>query len=212
MRKSPPPSKLRLTLIGVAFVAVVAAVASYTSQLIIPLFLGLLTWGKAWLKSLTPKLGMLLVKNSAVIQIRRVLMQASTHVFVKSHKPWRRSITAIRLQAMRTVKHSLEGYLRLPLWLRSLLAVLLLLITAGSSLAVFALLVIPQPVLNWLRKQVMSLLNKLGVTQFFGAIWRFVIPEQLRHRWHMYVKWTLGRRQVNAARKVHERIQRKMAE
>lgn len=209
MKKSPPPSKLRLTLIGVAFLAVVVAIASYTSQLIIPLFLGLLTWSKAWLKSLTPKLGMLLVKNSAVIQIRRLVMQASTHVLVKSHRPWRRSITAMRLKLMRIIKHSMERYLRLPLWLRSLLAIILLLLTAGSSLAVFALLVIPQPVLNWFRKQVMSLLNKLGVTQFFGAIWRFVIPQQLRHRWHMYVKWTLGRRQVSTARHLFNRIQGK---
>ncbi len=51
-----------------------------------------------------------------------------------------------------------------------------------------------------------GLLNKLGVAQFFGAIWRFVIPQQLRHRWHMYVKWTLGRRQVHTAKTLHKTI------
>jgi len=211
LKQRLPPSKLRLTLVAVAFVAVVVAIASYTSQLIVPLFLGLLTWSKAWLKSLTPKLGMLIVKNSAVIQIRRFIMQASTHMLVKSHRPWRRSITALRLTLMRSVRNTLEYYLRQPLWLRSLLAIILLLLTAGSSLAVFALLVIPQPVLNWMRKQVMSLLNKLGVAQFFGAIWRFVIPPTLRHRWHMYVKWTLGRRQVSTAKTLHNSIRSRQA-
>lgn len=188
------------------FIAVVTFIASYTSQLIVPLFLGLLTWSKAWLKNLTPKLGMLIVKNSAVIQFRRITIQASTHMLVKSHRPWRRSLTAFRLTLIRSARHTLEYYLRQPLWLRSLLAIILLLLTTGSSLAVFALLVIPQPVLNWMRKQLMSFLNKLGVAQLFGAVWRFVIPQRLRHHWHMYVKWTLGRSQVRTAKKLHNSI------
>ena len=57
----------------------------------------------------------------------------------------------------------------------------------------------------------MSLLNKLGVAQFFGAIWRFVIPQKLRHRWHMYVKWTLGRRQVHTAKTLHNTIRNRQA-
>lgn len=202
------PTKLRLTLLGLLFVSVVVAVASYTHQLIVPLFLGLLTWGKAWLKSLTPKLGLLLLKNGFVIQLRRLVMQASTHVFVKSHRPWRRWLIAVRTAITSTIRQWFSRYMSCPLWLRTLLALMLLLATAGSSFAVFALLVIPQPVLNWLRKQVMNMLNKLGVTQFFAALWRFVIPKKLRYQWHMYIKWKLGRRQVMAAKHLHETIKR----
>ena len=96
----------------------------------------------------------------------------------------------------------------LDLWLRSVLAILLLIATAGSSFAVFALLVIPQPVLNWLRNQLKTLLNKLGVTQFFSAIWRFILPSRLRTRWYMYVKWTLGRLQLSAAKRVHTKFKK----
>lgn len=182
------------------------AVASYTHQLFIPLFLGLLTWSKAWLKSLTPKISILFLKNGAVIQIRRTLMQASTHVLVKSHRPWRRWLVESKLTLTRLLRRWFERYLNLPLWLRSVLALLLLLATAGSSLAIFALLVIPQPVLNWMRRQVMSLLTKMGVAQFFAATWRLVIPYKLRNKWFMYVKWTMGRHQVRTAKNMHTRI------
>lgn len=208
MSAKPPISKFRITLIGLAFIAVVIAVASYTHQLIVPLFLGLLTWGKAWLKSLTPKLGVLLLKNGLVIQLRQLLVKASTHVFVKSHKPWRRWLIEIRLRLFALVKSLFDWYMGLALWLRSVLAIILLLATAGSSFAVFALLIIPQPVLNWLRKQVMGLLNKLGVTQFFSALWRFLLPAGLRLRWYMYVKWTLGRQQVSTAKRLHDKLKK----
>jgi hypothetical protein len=199
-----PISKLRITLIGLAFIAVVAMVASYTHQLMVPLFLGMLTWGKAWLKSLTPKLGALLLKNGLVIQLRQMLVKASTHVFVKSHKPWRRWLIELKLRFFELIKQGFDRYMGLELWLRTVLAMVLLLATAGSSLAVFALLVIPQPVLIWLRSQVMGVLNKLGVTQFFSAVWRFILPTKLRTKWYMYVKWTLGRQQVSAAKRLHD--------
>ena len=206
MTAKQPISRLRITLIGLAFVAVVIAVASYTHQLIVPLFLGMLTWGKAWLKSLTPKLGVLLLKNGLFIQLRQLLVKASTHVFVKSHKPWRRWLIELKLRLVSLAKEAFDRYMGLALWLRSVLAIALLLATAGSSFAVFALLVIPQPVLNWFRRQVMSLLNKLGVTQFFSAIWRFVLPTNIRIRWYMYAKWTLGRQQVSAAKRLHNKL------
>lgn len=193
-------------MIGLAFVAVVVAIASYTHQLIVPLFLGMLTWGKAWLQSLTPKLGVLLLKNGLFIQLRQLLVKASTHVFVKSHKPWRRWLIDLKHRLISLAKEAFDRYMGLALWLRSVLAIMLLVATAGSSFAIFALLVIPQPVLNWMRQQVMGLLNKLGVTHFFSAIWRFLLPTQLRKRWYMYTKWTLGRQQVTAAKRLHDRL------
>lgn len=204
----PTPTKLRLTLLGLLFVSVVIAVISYTHQLIVPIFLGLFTWGKAWFKTLTPKLGLLLLKNGFFIQIRRVVTQASAHVFLKSHRPLRRWLAAIRIALAKAVKQWFDRYMAWPLWARTIFALILLLLTAGSSFAVFALLIVPQPVLNWMRKQVMGMLNKLGVTQFFAALWRFVVPQTLRHRWHMHVKWSLGRRQVIAAKNLHSKIRR----
>ena len=204
MRSLNPRS--RLQILGVLFVCVVVAVVMYTHQLVIPLFLGLLTWGKAWIKELTPKLGLLLMKNSASIQSRRMLMQASTHILVKSHKPWRRRIIALKLSAIALLSSVLARYLAMPLWLRTLIAIGVLLITAGSSFAVFALLIIPQPVLNWLEQRVKATLRKLGVTRLFSTVWTRMVPERIRHRWHMHVKWTLGRRQVMAAQRIHKNV------
>jgi len=196
----------RLQLLGVLFVSVVIGVVVYTHQLIIPIFLGILTWGKVWLKSLTPKIGLLFVKNGVVIQLRRVLVKASTYLLVHSHRPWRRRITAIRLAIADSIKSVFAHYMQMPLWLRTAIALIILLATAGSSFAVFALLIIPQAVLNWMRKQFMSFLNKMGIAQFFSALWKFLIPKTIRHRWHMHAKWTLGRRQVQAAKRVHQHI------
>lgn len=204
----PTPTKLRLTLLGLLFVSFVVAVISYTHQLIVPIFLGLFTWGKAWLKTLTPKLGLLLLKNGFFIQIRQFATKASAHVFLKSHRPLRRWLAAVRTALAMTAKQWFDRYMSLPLWARTILALTLLLLTAGSSFAVFALLIIPQPVLNWMRKQVMNMLNKLGATKFFAALWRFAVPQTLRHRWHMHVKWSLGRRQVVAAKSLHSKIKR----
>lgn len=198
--------KLRLTLIGLLFVGVVLAIASYTHQLIVPLFLGLLTWGKAWLKTLSPKLGLLLVKNGTAIQARRLAMQTSTHLFVKSHRPWRRWLTQVRLFLSDKLKAVFERYMSYPLWLRSAVAIGILLTTAGSTFAMIALLIIPQPVLDWLRSQIVNMLNKLGATRFFATLWRTLIPAKLRHRWHMYVKWEVGRKQVMAAKKLHSSV------
>lgn len=203
-----PPTPGRLQILGVVFLCVVAAVVIYTHQLVIPLFLGLLTWGKAWIKTLTPKVGLLLLKNGVVIQLRRVLMQASTHILLKSHRPWRRRITTVRVAAVEALRNSFARYLQMPLWMRTAIAISVLMATAGSSFAVFALLIIPQPVLNWLRQRLTATLNKLGVTKMFSALWRHVIPEAMRQRWHMHVKWTLGRRQVGAAKHLHQTVLR----
>ncbi|MEL7045166.1 MAG: hypothetical protein AAGL66_09110 [Pseudomonadota bacterium] len=204
MRPNTPPD--RLQLLALAFVSVVIAVLAHTHQLVVPIFLGLLTWGKVWIKSLTPKLWLLLLKNSAVMQLRRFVMQASAHLFVKSHRPWRRFLTRMRVAAFTALSDLLGAYLRLPLWLRTAIAVGILVATAGSSFAVFALLIIPQPLLDWLRIRAGAVLNRLGVSQVLSALWKALVPRAVRHRWYMYVKWTLGRQQVGAARRVHERV------
>ncbi|MEM1144424.1 MAG: hypothetical protein AAF671_02485 [Pseudomonadota bacterium] len=196
----------KLRILGLSFIAAVVAVVAYSHQLVIPIFLGLFTWGKVWFKSLSPKLLLLLAKNSVVIQLRRLAVQASAHFFVKSHKPWRRMLMRLRVGLIESFKNVFAAYLALPLWLRTAIAVGVLVATAGSSFAVFALLIIPQALLEWLRKRIGVLLNKLGVNRFFSLVWNLLVPESLRFRWHMYVKWTLGRRQVNMAKRLHERV------
>ncbi len=206
MRRKVTP--LRLRLLGLAFVCIVIAIDVHTHQFIIPIFLGLITWGKAWLKTLTPKLALYVLKNGLVIQLRQLLMKVSSHFILNSHKPLRKAINSFKLSALNRLKGLFAAYLRMPLWLRCSIAIGVLLATAGSSLAVFALLIIPQPVLDWLRGRVMSTLNKLGVTKFFAASYQFLVPDSLRHRWHMHVKWTIGRRQVRAAAQLAKTVQK----
>ncbi|MEM6301869.1 MAG: hypothetical protein AAF749_09025, partial [Pseudomonadota bacterium] len=89
-----------MPILGLALLSVVVAVVAHTHQLVLPIFLGLFSWakvwGKVWIKSLTPKLAVLFLKNSFVIQVRSLFVQISAHLFVKSHKPWRRFLTRIR--------------------------------------------------------------------------------------------------------------------
>lgn len=205
MRQRVPPLGVRLLVL--AFVCIVIAIDVQTKQLIIPIFLGLITWGKAWLKTLTPKVAIYFLKNGLVIQLRQLLVKVSTHLLVNSHKPWRKAAHGFKVAAIEKCKNLPAAYLRMPLWLRCAVAIGLLLATAGSSLAVFALLIIPQPVLDWLRGRVAKTLNKLGVTQFFAALYRFLVPTSLRYRWHMHVKWTIGRRQVRAAAQLAKTVQ-----
>jgi len=193
-------------VLAMLFLFAVVATVVYTHQLVIPLFLGLLAWGKLWLKTLTPKVGMLLLKNSVVLQLRRFAVQASTHIFVKSHKPWRRFLTRLKLAVVAAVSGVFNGYLGLPLWLRTAIAIGVLIATAGSSFAVFALLIIPQTLLDWMGRRLGMILNRLGVTRFLVTLWEILVPETLRHRWYMYVKWKLGRQQLRAARRVHEKV------
>lgn len=205
-------SPRRLQLLGVLFVAVVVAVILHSQQLVIPVFLGLIAWGKVWLKKLTPKLAMLLAKNSLILQLRRFAMRASAHLFVKSHRPWRRFLTKVRVALVTAVGNLFSGYMNLPLWLRTAIALAVLIATAGSSFAIFALLIIPQPLLNWLGTRLGALLHSLGLTQLLSTLWDFLMPEALRHRWYMFLKWTLGRQQVKAAKLVHNKVALKPSE
>lgn len=207
MSRIKSPAALRL--LAVVFIAAVALVVAQTHQLIIPVFIGLISWSKIWIKSVSPKLGMLLVKNSVFIQLRKFALQISAHFFVKSHKPWRRMLTTLRVSIVEFFKNLFAAYLNLPLWLRTAIAIVVLLATAGSSFALFALLIIPQPLLDWFRARLSLLLKRLGVTQAFSAAWRLLVPKRLRERWYMYVKWTMGRQQVRTVKLLHEKVSKR---
>ncbi|MBX2836792.1 MAG: hypothetical protein KTR35_08050 [Gammaproteobacteria bacterium] len=182
------------------------AILAFRDTLFIPLFLGLLTWGKALLKQITFKMTLMLAKNSLFIQIRKLFVQAFSHLLIKSHKPWRRGFANIQSSVKDALFSLFKRYMDSPLWVRTAIAISVLAVTAGSSAVIFALLIIPQPVLDWLKNRLKVVSNKFGVTQLFRGVWRKCVPNSWQYRWHMYVKWTLGRRQVRAARILHERL------
>jgi len=147
-----------------------------------------------------------LAKNSLFIQVRRFIVQVFSHLLIKSHKPFRRRVSSFQESIKSMLYAVFSRYMSSPLWVRTAIALGLLAVTAGSSAAILALLIIPQPLLNWLKKQLMTLSNKIGVTQLFKSVWTRLVPNQWQHQWHMYVKWTLGRRQVRAAQHLHQRL------
>ena len=196
------PDPIRVALPGVAFLIVVIGTIIYHHTLVVPLFLGLLAGAKALLKALTPKLALFFVKNSLALKLRQLLIRGSAHFLVLTHKPWRLQIRQARLQLTGLVIDGFRRYLNSPLWIRASIALVLLILTASSSYLFLALLIIPQPILNWLQQQVLNLLNKLGVTHLFKALWTFLVPLHLRRRWEVYQKWTLGRRQIKAAQQL----------
>ncbi len=181
-------------------------ITAFRESLVLPLFLGLLTWGKALVKQLSLKMAYVLAKNSLFIQLRRFIVQVFSHVLIKSHKPFRRRISSVQVSIKAGLYVAFSRYMNSPLWLRTAIALGLLALTAGSSAAILALLIIPEPLLNWIKKQLMTVSNKIGVTQLLRRVWKRLVPDRWQHQWHMYVKWTLGRRQVRAAQQLHQRI------
>ena len=161
---------------------------------------------KGLFKQLTPKFLVLLFKNSLFLKIKQLLIRGSTRFVVLSHKPWRHRMRWLKTTLSNTILGIIRHYMQAPLWLRTAIALGLLFATASSSYVVIALLIIPQPILSWLRRMLFTTLNRLGITHIFKAIWKFLIPEKLQKKWYMHQKWTMGRRQVITARKLKATI------
>lgn len=185
---------------------VVIAIAYSQHVLLLPLFIGMSGVLKGALKLLTPKFLVLLFKNSLFLKIKQLLIRSSTRFVVLSHKPWRLRMKWLKATISQTALSILQLYLQSPLWLRTAIALGLLFATASSSYLVIALLIIPQPILNWAKKTIMKTLNRTGITHIVKLVYKFLIPADTRHKWYMHSKWTMGRRQIMTARRLRERF------
>lgn len=197
---------MRITLLGILFVAVVIFITYQQRTLLLPLFIGMSVSIKGLFKQLTPKFLVLLFKNSLFLKIKQLLIRSSTRFVVLSHKPWRHRMRWLKTTLSNTILRLIRYYMQAPLWLRTAIALGLLFATATSSYVVIALLIIPQPILNWLRRMLFTILNRLGITQIFKAVWKFLVPPKLQQKLYMHQKWTMGRRQVITARKLKATI------
>lgn len=195
-----------MATLSLIFLFIVTLTVIHHNTFVIPIFLGLFSFIKTSFKKLTPELVLLLVKHSLVIKLRQFITRGSAHLLVLSHRPSRLKLRSFKLIATGYAIDLLGRYLLLPLWLRTVIALTLLVLTASSSYVFIALLIIPQPVLTWVKNLLMGLFNKLGITQAFNVIWRFFVPASLQNRWSIYQKWTLGRRQIMTARRLHYRL------
>lgn len=198
----------RVALIALLFVVAAVAIVVHSHSLFIPVFVTLLAFLKKGLAALTPKVLLLFAKNSLLIRIKQLAVAMLTQLMVLSHRPWRRRLLEAKLRVLTIVQGGVQWYLDRPLWLKSLLALVVLLLTASSGYALIAILIIPRAIVQWLQRQFWATLNKLGVTQFFRAAYRVLIPADWRHRWYMFQKWTLGRRQVRAHRQLRTAARR----
>ena len=206
LNNKPPYHQLRLTLLGLLFTLAVLVTAYYHHTLLLPVFVGMAAMLKSWLKLLTPKFLFLLLKNSVFIKLKQVLISGSTRLLVFSHKPWRHRLRSIRKRISQSILATINFYTGSPLWLRTAIALGLLIITASSSYIIIALLIIPQPILNWFKKLLLTTLNKLGITQLLKTVWKYLIPAKLRDKWYLHSKWAVGRRRVNTAKRLRARM------
>lgn len=204
--KKPATTRLRLTLLGILFVAVVIAVTYYQRSFLVPLFFGMSVTIKGLFKLLTPKFLVLLFKNSVFLKIKQLLIRGSTRFVVLSHRPWRHRMRWIKTSLSQFILRVIRYYIEAPLWLRTAIALGLLVATASSSYVVLALLIIPQPILAWLRRIFFTTLNRTGITHIFNVIWKYLVPKDTQRKWYMHRKWTMGRRQIKTARKLRETI------
>lgn len=196
----------RTTLLAVLFVLMVVVITYLHHTLLLPLFVGMLITLKAWLKLLTPKFFVLFFKNSIFLKSKQLLIKSSTRFVVLSHKPLQHKIRQFKSLISNIVLSLIGFYQQSPLWVRTALAVGALFATASSSYVVIALLIIPQPILNWLRRTVITILNRSGVTHISNTTWKHFAPSGWQYKWYMHRKWTIGRRQVATAQKIRKTI------
>ena len=190
------------------------AVVVHGHTLFVPITLGILAWSKqivvGGIKLLSPKLALALLKNGAVIKARDLAVGQTTQFLVMSHRPWRRRLLGLKVAlaagSARVGRALLSRWLASPLWLRCLLAALILAATASSAWAVLALLIVPQPIVEFLKARTLAFLNKLGVLRGLDAVWRRAVPAGPRGRVERWRRWTLGRRQVRASRELRARV------
>ncbi len=161
---------------------------------------------KGTLKLLTPKFVILFFKNSLFLKLKQFLIKSSTRFVVLSHKPWRHRMRWIKVSSAKSILKAIQLYTQSPLWVRTAIAIGLLFVTASSSYVIIALLIIPQPILTWLKNLLVSILNRTGVTHLLKTFWRLLIPAPVQHSWYMHRKWTLGRRQVITAKRLRDTI------
>jgi len=188
------------------FVVIAITITWHQRSLLLPIFIGLSATLKGWLKLLTPKFLVLLFKNSLFLKVKQILIRASTRFAVLSHKPWRHKLRSLKASISRTSLKIIQLYLNSPLWLRTSIALGILFVTASSSYVVIALLIIPQSILTWLKRLILKMLNRSGITHLFSAIWKFAVPANVQHKWYMHRKWTMGRRQVITAQRLRSTI------
>lgn len=212
MRQRPTPR--RVAVIGSLFVLLVVVISVSRHSLFLPIFLGVFTWLKAsvatWLAMLTPKVLLLFAKNGLLIKLRDLIFKSLTEFAVLSHRPWRRRVQGFKDQLVGLSRIVLRRYLDSPLWVRCAVALALLALSAGSTWAALALLIIPQAIVDWLKRRSVAVLQKLGVLRSLDAAWQAVVPEPLRQRWDRYRRWTIGRRQIRAARAMHGTLNTRM--
>ncbi len=185
---------------------VVLVIVYFQHTYLLPLFVGMTTWLKSLLKLLTPKFAVLFFKNSLFLKLKQFLIRSSTRFVVLSQKPWRHKMRSAKTTLSKMLLQVLQSYMVSPLWLRTGIALALLFATASSSYVLIALLIIPQPILEWVKRLLLATLNKAGITHLFTTVWRFLVPAGWQHRWFMHRKWTLGRHQVLTAMRLRETI------
>lgn len=161
---------------------------------------------KAAFKLLTPDFVVLLFKNSLFLKLKQFLIKSSTRFVILSHKPWRHRVRWVKAYISKFVLQVIQRYTQAPLWARTGIAIGLLFTTASSSYVIIALLIIPQPILIWLKNLLLSILNRTGITHVLTTLGKFLIPTTVQHRWFMHRKWTLGRRQVITAKRLRKTI------
>ncbi len=193
-------------MFGTLFAVAVIYVSVHNHSYFVPIFLGAFTWLKAtlgaWLKLASPQLAVAIAKNSMIIKLRDTIVKVLTEFAVFTHRPWRRRALALKQYWIDVSLKVLRAYIASPLWLRCLVAIGLLGLTAGSTWVALALLIVPQAILEWLKKRMLAVLQKLGVLRVVDVAWRAAVPPELRQRWERYRRWTLGRRQIRASRDI----------
>lgn len=174
-------------------------------------FLGVL-W-KALLKLVaTPELLGTWAKNAVVMQTKKVAFGAGLELGVMSHSLARRRLGKAKRRAIAIWARTVASYRSAPMTVQLAIAVGVAAITASAGYTFMIVLILPRFITDWLKAQLLILIQKTGVGAFCNKLYAATLPRGLASRIDLVRKWRIGRYRVRydrASRRIVEEQKRK---
>lgn len=197
--------QVAVTLACIALFMIFGSVAFFMDSIVYPLWVALGAHVQVLLKALTPQNFFLFIKNGTLGVAKKKAISVGPEIVVQGYSPWRRKTARVRQAIADKALTVVALYRGSPLWVQIAIAAGILILGASSGYAILAVLIIPQPVMIFLKTQITALLNKTGVTKLFTWITERVIPQKWRFKYRVLTRWKIGRRKILLARKIHKR-------
>lgn len=191
--------KVIMIVCVIAIVAVTGSVVFLMDSVVLPLWTLLVQWLNAAWKFLTPSNLFSFLQKGTATHVQKKALTALPEAAVQGHGPTRRKLNRLKKNAVAILMRCVDWYRSLNLIIQVGIACALLVLGASTGYVFLAMLVIPQPVINWLKVSAIKFINKTGIAKFYYWLISFILPRPYRIR----IKWTIARKKIAFARWFH---------